>query len=244
MTTKAHLINGAYSMMRISGLTVNPSAADLTLALTRLEDMAEEFAGRNIITNYNFEQTPTTGSLHNLERKYWYPYKVCLAVRLLPDFGKQATPVLASQQQAAFSFLSSNTAPFRVTSYPTRMPRGEANTRRSLPWSRFNVPDSKAPLEEATKTMFIDDINSFSESFVAYLATGETITSYAITADDGLTITTSANATPLITYTIQADGLSSGGSLGLLEVKIVATTSAGRIETRIINFQLVESDIT
>ena len=54
MTTKADLINGAYSLMRISGITVDPSADDLALALERLEDMAEEFAGRNIITDYNF----------------------------------------------------------------------------------------------------------------------------------------------------------------------------------------------
>ena len=243
MTTKADLINGAYSLIRISGITIDPSGDDLTLALERLEDMAEEFAGRNIITDYNFEQTPATGSLHNLERKFWFAYKINLAVRLLPDFGKQATPVLMTQYQASFSFLSSNTAPFREVSYPTRMPRGQANSQRSLRWSRFNVPESKAPLEENTITMYIDDINSFSESFVAYLDSGETISSYAITAEDGLTISTSANATPLITYTIQADGLSNEGSVGLLRVKIVVTTSAGRIETRIINFQLLDSDI-
>jgi hypothetical protein len=244
VTTKADLINGAYSLIRISGITVDPSGDDLTLALERLEDMAEEFAGRNIITDYNFEQTPTTGSLHNLERKFWFAYKINLAVRLLPDFGKQATPVLMMQQQASFSFISSNTAPFREVSYPTRMPRGLANSRRSLRWSRFNVPESKAPLEESTITMYINDVTNFSESFVAYLATGETISSYTIEAEDGLTITTDANATPLITYTIQADGLSSGGSIGLLQVKIVVTTSASRIETRIINFQLLDSDIT
>ena len=244
MTTKADLINGAYSLMRISGITVDPSGADLTLALTRLEDMAEEFAGRNIITDYNFQQTPTTGALHNLERKFWFAYKINLAVRLLPDFGKQPTPILMTQQQASFSFLSANTAPFREVSYPTRMPRGLANSRRSLRWSRFNIPESRAPLEEGTITMYIDDITDFSESFVAYLDSGETISSYAITAETGLTITADANATPLITYTIQADGLSSGGSIGLLRVKIVVTTSAGRIETRIINFQLLDSDIT
>jgi hypothetical protein len=74
VTTKADLINGAYSLMRISGLTVDPSGADLTLALTRLENMAAEFEGRNIITDYNFEQNPQTGSKHNLERKFWYAY--------------------------------------------------------------------------------------------------------------------------------------------------------------------------
>lgn len=244
MTTKAHLINGAYSMIKISGITVDPSAEDLTLALTRLEDMAAEFKGRNINTGYNFEETPAIGSLHNLERKYRYAYKINLAVRLIPDFGKQPTPVLLAQQQASFSFLSSDTAITKRVDYPSRMPRGESNTHRSLPWTRFFAPATDAPASAETITMFIDDIDSFSESFVAYLNAAETISSYIITADTGLTITTSANATPLITYTIQADGLSgSGGSIALLQVKIVVTTSDGRIETRIINFQLEQSDL-
>jgi len=230
--------------MRISGITVNPSSSDLTLALERLEDMAQEFAGRNIITKYNFETTPTTGALHNLEREFWFAYKVNLAARLLPDFGKEPTAALMTQQQATFSFLSSKTAPFRETNYPTRMPRGQSNSRRSLPWSRFNVPEALAPLEENTQTMYINDINDFEESFAAYLNSAETIASFTIEADTGLTITTSANATPLITYTVQADGLNESGSVGLLRVKIVATTSDGRLETRIINFQLLDSDIS
>lgn len=243
MTTKADLINGAYSLIKISGLTINPSGADLTLALERLEDMAEEFYGRNIITDYNFEQNPETGSVHNLKRKYWYAYKINLAIRLLPDFGKEATPVLASQQQTAFSFLVSNTAPFKETQYPTRMPRGQSNTRRSLRWSRFYRKEAEAPLSSETNIMYIDDIKSYSESFVAYLDYGETISSYTITADTGLTISASVNATPFITYTITADGLSSVSNVGLLQVKIVVTTSAGRIQTRIINFSLLQSDI-
>jgi len=244
MTTKVDLINGAYSLLRISGITVDPSGDDLTLALTRLEDMAEEFHGRNIVTDYNFEQNPATGSIHNLERKHWYAYKICLAVRLLPDFGKQPTPALISQQQAAFSFLSSNTALVKQTPYPNRMPVGSANSRYTHKYSRYFTPEAAAPLSAETITMYIDDVKSFSESFVAYLDSGETISSYTIEAEDGLTISADANATPLITYTIQADGLSDGGNVGLLQLKIVVTTSASRIETRIINFQLLDSDIT
>lgn len=244
MTTKVDIINSAYSLMRISGLTVDPSASDLTLALGRLEDMAHEFLARNIDVNYNFETSPTTGALHNMERKYRFPFAANLAARLLADFGKEPSPALMMQVQATFSFLSSDTARFRQADYPTRMPRGEANARRSLWWSRFNIPESQTPLEATTNIMYIDDINNFEESFAAYLDSGETIASYTITAETGLTISTSANATPLITYTIQADGLSSEGNVGLLKVKIVATTSAGRIETRIINFQLLKSSIS
>ena len=243
MTTKADLINGAYSLMRISGITVDPSGADLTLALTRLESMAAEFEGRNIITDYNFEQNPLIGSVHNLERKFWFAYEANLAIRLHPDFGKTASPILVTQQQAAYSFLVANTAPYREVSYPSRMPIGISSSRRSLRWSRFYIPEAKAPLSAETIIMYIDDIKAFSESFVAYLDAGEVISSYTIEADDGLTINADANATPFITYTIQADGLTSGSSIALRQIKIVVTTSAGRIETRIINFSLLDSTL-
>lgn len=230
-------------MMRISGITVDPSGEDLTLALTRLEDMAEEFKGRNIVVDYNFEESPATGSLHNIPRKYWYAYKINLAVRLLSDFGKQITPVLGTQQQAAFSFLAASTAPIRETQYPTRMPVGVSNARRSIRWSRFYEPEVQSPLSAKTNIMFINDVKAFAESFVDYLDAAETISSYTIEADSGLTVSSDANATPFITYTITAGGLSAGGSVARLQVKIVVTTSASRILNRIINFQLIDSDI-
>ena len=60
MTTKIELINQAYSLIRISGITLDPSGEDISLALDRLETMAAEFYGRNIKTDYNFEEKPTT----------------------------------------------------------------------------------------------------------------------------------------------------------------------------------------
>lgn len=243
MTTKIELINGAYSLMRISGITVDPSGSDIALALARLENMAAEFNGRNIKTDYNFEEDPDSGSLHNLPRKYWYGYEANLAIRLLPDFGKQAPPWLLMQQQASFSFLSSDTAVVKRLQYPSRMPRGARNSLRSQGWRRYFTEVGEAPNSAETIVMYIDDIKGFTESFSSYLDSGETISSYTIEADDGLTISSDANNTPLISYVIQADGDSSGNSISLLQVKIVVTTSASRIETRIINFSLLSSTI-
>lgn len=243
MTTKVELINGAYSLMRISGLTVIPGGEENTLALTRLEDMAEEFHGRNIQTDYNFEENPDLNSLHNLPRKYWFAYKSNLAVRLLNDFGKTASPNLVAQSQAGFSFLSSNTAPMKEARYPSRMPIGARNSLRTQRWKRYYRRGAEAPLGKGTITMFIDDIRDFMESFVAYLDDGETIASFTIEADTGLTINSSSNTDTMVVYNITATGLSTENSVSLLQVKIVVTTSAGRLETRIINFQLQDSTI-
>ena len=245
MTTKVDFINGAYTQLRISGLTVNPTPEDLELALDRLEDMAAEFQGRNICTGYNFEDTPDLNSVHNVERKYWQAYKTNLAVRLIPDFGKGQTPdpVLFTQQQASFSFLSASTSPLKQTQYPARMPRGSGNSLRYNRWQRFYRPIAEAPLNCATNKMIIDEVDDFVEHFDAWLNDGEVISSYTIEADTGLTIVSDSNETPDINYRIQAVGGSSTELNTLFQVKIVVTTDETRVKTRLINFELTEIEL-
>jgi len=237
--TKGDIINRAFSALRISGITADPSPEDLELALGKLENMAAELAGRNINTNYAFEDTPDPNTPHNMERKFWHSYDVLLAVRLMPDYGKGERPdvALLRQGSAGFSFLSSATAKVNQVQYPNRMPIGSGST------GKFFQTQSEAPSSSLTKTMYVDDIRTFVEHFDSILETGETIASYTIEANTGLTINSDSLATPDVTYNVTADGNSDGSGIPYLNVKIVVTTSDGRIETRIINFRVLSSDI-
>jgi hypothetical protein len=243
MTLKVDLINGAYKRLRISGITKSPTPENLELGLDQLENMAEEFRGRNICVDYNFEDTPDLNSVHNIERKYWYAFETNLAVRLFADFygDKPVPPTLLISQQQSFSFLSASTAPIRATQYPARQPRGSGSSLKYNRWQRFYRPAAEAPLSCETNTMYKSEVDDFVEHFDAYLNDGETISSFAITADTGLTINSSSNATPDINYQILATGTS--GNDTLLRVKIVVTTSDSRVETRFINFELLDSDL-
>jgi len=239
--TKGDILNRAFSALRISGITVDPSPEDLELALSKLENMAAEFAGRNILTNYAFEDEPDPNAPHNMNRKFWHSYDVNLAVRLMPDYGKGQNPdvALIRQASAGISFLSSATALVKAVQYPSRMPMGSGSQR----WSRFFKTQAEAPISYLTKTMYIGDITDFIEHFSSYLVDGEDISDYTIEANTGITITAAALDSPNINYTVQADGTSDGSGISLLNIKIVATTSDGRIETRIINFKILSSDI-
>lgn len=241
--TKVDIINGAYSQMRISGLTVVPGAADNELALEVIESMAAEYEGNNICVGYNFEDTPDVNSLHNMEREFWFAFESCLAVRLSPNFGKAVPDSLLKNQRAGYSFLSSRTAPTRETQYPSRQPRGSGSTLRYNRWERFYRPQAEAPLESATHTMFIDDIDDFVEHFDAYLDDSETISSFTITVDTGLVVVSSSNTDEDVIYQIRADGNDGTKNDALLQVKIIVTTSDSRIQTRIINFSLVEPEL-
>ena len=243
MTTKVDIINGAYSQLRISGITKLPGKEELELALDRLESMAAEFRGRNICTGYNFEDAPDPNSVHNIERKHWYAYETNLAARLLADFGKEPTAALIAAQQSSFSFLSSDTALLRQTQYPARQARGSGNSLRYNRWQRFFRPQAEAPLSCATNKMVIDNIDNFVEHFDAYLDDGETISSYTIESDAGLTIVSDSNTNEDVNYQIQAVGTSGEEFDSLYQVKIVVTTSDSRVETRLINFELTEVEI-
>jgi len=237
---KIDLINGAYSQMRVSGITVDPSADDLILALRRLEGLANELEGRNVCTGYYLEEDPDVNSPSGLDKKFWYAFECVLAQRLLPDFGKgmKPDPMLARNANAGMSFLYSNTANPRQIQYPSRQSIGAGN---SLIFHRrkFYAPIPEAPNTCKTNRMYIGDIDNFIEHFESYLADGEEISSYTIEAETGLTIVSDSDTSPDIFYQIQADGGTS--SDGLLRVKIVMTTDTGRVTTRIINFELTES---
>jgi hypothetical protein len=238
--TKGDILNRAFSALRISGITVDPSPSELVLAINKLESMAAELIGRNICTNYYFEDEPDPNTPHNMERKFWHSFDVMLAVRLMPDFGKGMKPdvSLIRQGSAGFSFLSSATAKVLPVQYPSRMPRGSGITRYRR-WRRFHTPIVEAPNTCKTNRMTIGDIDDFIEHFDSYLIDTEEIDSYTIEADTGLTIVSDSDINPDIFYQIKADGGTSND--GLLRVKIVMTTNDGRITTRVINFELTES---
>jgi len=242
--TKGDILNRAFSALRISGITADPSPEDLEIGLMKLENMAAEFQGRNICTNYFFEDDPNPNTPHNMDRKFWHSYDVLLAVRLMPDYGKGEKPdvALIRQASAGYSFLSSATAKINMIPYPSRMPRGSGSSKGHR-WDKFFTVQNEAPNSCLTKTMYIDDIRTFVEHFDSILETGETIDSFTIEANTGLTINSSSLTTPDITYNITADGGTDGSGIPHLNVKIVVTTSNGRIETRIINFRILPSDI-
>jgi len=236
--TKNDIIVSAYEHMRISGLTVIPSAADNALALKTLENLMAELANRNILVDYNFENTPLLTSRHNIERRFWFAIEMLLADRLLSAFGKDATPSFIRARSAAQSSLSSACARVNVVPYPSRMPKGIGNFYSD----RFYPPAETAPIEPSTFTMYIGDIDDFVESFIEYLNAGETISSYVLTADTGLTIVSESLASPNINYQVSAVG-NNEEDTEILQVKIVITTSTGRVKTRINTFELLSADV-
>jgi hypothetical protein len=240
---KGDIINSAYSRMRISGITAQPNPEDLEVALKRVEGMAARWFKKNINAGYNFEDEPDPNTPSGLGAGDFQAYESNLAMLLLSDFGKAPHPGLVREASTTFSDLSASTASTREINYPQRQPRGRGNTLRYNRWQRFYRTQAIAPNESATNTMIVGDITDFTEHFDSYLLTDD-IASFVITSDNGLTVVSSSINNADIDYRVQADGSSDGESSdGFQQVKIVMTTTAGRIETRLINFILDDQDL-
>jgi hypothetical protein len=239
MTTKSDIINDAFSQIRISGLTVIASPKNNETALARLEDMAEELEGRNMCMDYNFEEDPDPNSQMGTPKKFNYMLKTNLALRLAADFGKVIPQTLVALASSSMSSASSAIAAanIRQVQPSRRSPLGSGNHRNTR-YRRYQYPDPLPPNQCTTNKILIGNTQDYAEPFDIYLG-DETIDSYEITADSGLSIISSSKTDTAITYRINAVSSASQGVWQ--QVKITIMTNTARIETRLINFEVGSS---
>ena len=234
---KIDIIKDAYSQMRISGLTVQPTPEDLELALNRLENMAAEWEARSIKVGYNFEDEPDPNSETLLHRSAWNAFATNLGSRLLNDFGKSAAPESAGlmkqarQSLAALSGVAARNMLNQVT-YASRQPVGSGNQ-----WSRWYKFYRTQPVSQSVTALIEGDITDFTEHFDSWLnlQEDEAIASYTIMASSSRIIIESDSSTETdVVYRLKAESPSD-----LEQVTIVVTSTAGRIETRSRHFQVM-----
>ena len=231
MATKIDHVNGAYTHLRISGITVNPSGSDVELGLKLLENMMAQLQdSSNLCLGYNFEETPEGTTESGVKRSHHDMIESNLAVNLAPAFNKAIPQTLFSLASSSFSASSSQLAADKARQVlpPERMPRGSGN--RFNRFNRYNYTADQAPNDCDTNKMQDGGVNDYSETFTAYLD-GETISSFTITSDD-LTIVSSSNTDNVVSYRIQAT------KSGYQTVVITITTDSGRIEARTIDFEV------
>ena len=235
---KVDRITAAYSKLRISGLTVIPNPSDLELALGELENMMAEFSARGVEVGYNFEELPDPNSDLNVPIEFWNMVSTNLATRLVPDFNKDASPVLFAQASQSLSQAQGICAANKIrnVSYPARQPVGSGN-RIYARWQRFYTDFNDLP-PNTPSTLFImqGETNDFSYSFAAYLRTDEYIDSFEVTSDTGLVVVSSANVEGVINYRLSAP-IELDATVWQ-QVKIKVTTTEGRVDIQILNFQV------
>lgn len=247
IASKGKIINNAYSHVRISGITVDPSPREKERALGVLEEMAAEFEGRNICMEYLFEEAPNTASSTGVNIKFNYMLATNLAMRLIPDFGKKSSAndsliLLRQQAVSSLSTASSATAVVNQMIYPRRMARGSGNTFRWNHLRRYTHESQPAPISCDTIQMPLNTVLAVTQSWLDELATAETITSTIVTYTDGLLQTVapaiSANGKE-VSFTVQSR--KSGAECATIQIITNLSTPFNK-DVRIVNFNILTNN--
>jgi hypothetical protein len=244
---KVNRINEAYSKLRISGLTVLPSAEDLELALTRLENMMSELSGtRNICLNYNFEDCPDPNSVTNIPNWSKDGISSLLATRLIPDFNKMVPAQLMAQAASSISSISGRVMrdKLRQVQYPDRMPVGSGNYRYPR-WARFYRQEVLPPNNCSTNPIKVGETKNYTISFSQEMEKGESIIDFYTDVSDGLTIDNEVVIGLDIDYSITAISLAFTGANRTIggawqAVRFTINTDAGRTLIKDVNFEVVD----
>lgn len=225
----------AYSSLRISGLTSNPTPEEMELGFNELIDMMAEFNSRNICTNYIFQDEPDINAESGVATAFNNALQKCLAVRLAPFFGKEAPVLLQRQASQGVSNWAARTAVVNQISPSRRQARGSGNTFRFSNWTRFYRAGNPAPISCDTFDLKVGAVDFFGVDFSRYLLEGATIDSYTIESTSGIEIITDAQDVDVINLEVK------GIQAGYQTATITVTTSTGRVNPELINFNVTES---
>jgi hypothetical protein len=232
--TKVEHVLRAYAALRISGLTTTPNPKEIELGLNELEDMMNEFRSRNICSTYVFEDEPEPNTDSEISNTYNNATQKCLAVRLSPYFGIEPLMTLQRQATQALSNWSARSGKVNMIKPSNRQARGSGNTFRFPTWVRFYRFDGDAPIECDTFTLKVDAVDFFTVDFSGYLLDNATIDSFTVESTNGIDLLNTVQ--DVDKFNLECKGVNAGHQT----VTITITTSTGRVNPQIVNFNITQ----
>lgn len=234
--TKGYIVDEAFNLLAISGLTTVPTAREVERALNRLEDMMYELESRNICSSYVFESFPDANTESGIPPQFTNAALTNVAVRIAASYGRPLTADIASQARQSMSNWSARTAKVNPINPPSRQPRGSGNTFRWQNWYRYYRFEDNAPISCSTLDIKVDEINGFIIDFSLYLKESEIITSYTTVVTSGLQLLSDSNTDTTINLE-QVKGIQGGYDT----ITLTITTDLGRVNPHVVNFNVTQS---
>lgn len=233
--TKGEHAIKAFEYLRVSGLTSGATPGEISSALITLEDMMSEFKSRNICSSYIFEDSPSPNTNSGIDDAFNNATATCLALRLAPAFGIMLNPDIRGMATSGLSNWSGRSAKVNQIQPSRRQPRGSGNTFRFSNWARYYRGGSPAPISCNTFDLKVGEVDFFGINFESYLLEGATIDSYTVKSTNGIDVIQHVQDESVIN--LECKGIASGYQT----VTITVTTSTGRVNPELINFNITET---
>jgi hypothetical protein len=185
--SKASLVNGTYALMRISGLTVNPTPEDVTIGLQVADDYSQELLADGLDIGWQY---PTEYGVSDpddnsgLTPQMAGPFKKLLYVQLCSYFGKEVPQTVAVTSMAALRTLEQLLVNVPDAQNPPTLPFGSGNENDYRDRSFYNEP----PVNNNANYVFKGDIDEYSHDFSNWLVDETLVSVVWANPDSGITI--------------------------------------------------------
>ena len=168
MISKGSLISGTYTLMRISGLTVNPSPSDDELALTVADDYAAELREEGLDLGWQYPSTygqSDPADTSGISLGMAGPFKKLLFIQICSAFGKDVPMAVAATAAQGMKALEHLLVNVPDAQNPSTLPIGSGNEYDYRDRNFYNEP----PNNRDAEYVFKDDILNYSHDFSAWL---------------------------------------------------------------------------
>jgi len=225
MPKKIDLVNGAYQLIRISGLTSNAIPKEIEIALQVSDDYAGELLASGLNTGYiqpleyGLSDPDDVSGLTNQTAG---PFKKLLAKELVDYFGKAVTMTLQMNADKGLRSLEQLLVNVNPTQNPATLPVGSGNEWDYRRDKFYPEPNN----DDGAIDKYLTDVFQFENSWVQWLASGDTVTNVAYEFDTGVNITNESFDDTTSIATISFD------RLGQFTVCATATSSTGNVTSK------------
>lgn len=242
MITKGDIVNGAFEEARISGLTFNPSAAEVSSAITTLDNMMLSWSNNGICLSYNRSEgylnvDPSQDS--GLSDTSIYAVVLNLCKTLLARYGKQPAMTTLAEAKLAYDNLFDIELPSRESMPYVPQGTGEAYgyyNYSSTYYNRYFSEQENAPVNCKTIDIKVGEINGYNIDFTSVIPEGNTISSFTVTDGQGINVLESSELDGIVT--LKCEGILTGYA----PVKITLNFDpSGFVDPQTVNFNVVSS---
>lgn len=181
--TKVDIVNGTFSLMRISGITVNASPKDISDAIQVADDFAAQLKVHNIDVGWiqpaeygASDPNDNSGLVAGLAGAF----KKILAVELLPYFGKPVTDVLASLARDGMKTIEQYCVSVPNSQFGTTLPIGSGNEYDN----NWNTAFFNTPTDPNAERFIVNEVTTYQVDFSDFVL-DESLESVAWVSSDG-----------------------------------------------------------
>jgi len=194
--TKGSIVNGAYQLMRISGITRQATPEDTEIGLQVMDDYAEELKAKGLDVGWQYPVeygTSDPADNSGITTQMAGPLKKLLVIELAGFFGKQIMPSVAITASKGLEALEQILVSIPEAQNPPTLPVGSGNEYGYRDRTFFPEPAVNNDADYVLK----GDILNYSHDFSQWLV-DETLVSAVWTSEDGFILITSESITDTV----------------------------------------------